>query len=114
MRHKRVEIVATDGAPLVPWWSFTKTVIAAALTMVRDRALVLDQPVSDAPYTLRQLLQHTAGLGGYFEVPDHQSAVTHGEDPWRIGDSLRHSRADRLRYSPGSGWRYSNVGYQGL
>jgi hypothetical protein len=54
------------GATIVPWWSFTKTVIAAAvLTLVRDGRLSLDDPVDGQPFTLRQLLQHRAGLPDY-------------------------------------------------
>ncbi|MGH7076536.1 MAG: hypothetical protein ACREFU_00400, partial [Acetobacteraceae bacterium] len=38
---------------VVPWWSFTKTVLAAtALALVRDHALALDQPIDEAPCAL--------------------------------------------------------------
>ncbi len=43
-------IVTEDhGADLtVPWWSFTKSVLAAAaLVLVRDGVLVLDEPFDD-------------------------------------------------------------------
>ncbi len=109
---ERGEICATRNAPLVPWWSFTKTAIAAAaLVLVRDGALVLDRPVDGRPYTLRQLLQHTAGLGDYAELAGYHAAVARGDDPWAVDELLRRSRADELRYAPGSDWRYSNIGY---
>ena len=58
-------IVTGGGATIVPWWSFTKTVIAAAvLTLVRDGRLSLDDPVDGQPFTLRQLPQHRAGTPG--------------------------------------------------
>ena len=45
--------------PMVPWWSFTKTVLAAtALSLVRDGLIRLDDPVLDQPFTLRQLQRH--------------------------------------------------------
>lgn len=38
----------------VPWWSFTKTVLAiAALRLVEDGSLVLDGPIPGAAFTLR-------------------------------------------------------------
>jgi D-alanyl-D-alanine carboxypeptidase len=50
----------------VPWWSLTKTAIAAAaLALVGEGRLALDQPPASRPYTLRQLLQHTAGVPEY-------------------------------------------------
>jgi hypothetical protein len=53
-----------DGdAPTMPWWSLSKTVIAAAaLALVKRGRLTLDDPVVGESYTLRQLLQHTSGL----------------------------------------------------
>src|SRR5258708_10761012 len=60
-------LLETPGAERsVPWWSFTKTVIAAAaLALVRDGKLGLDEAVPGRPFTLRQLLQHRAGLTTY-------------------------------------------------
>src|SRR5258708_40098707 len=50
----------------VPWWSFTKTILAAtALVLVRDGRLALDRSVESRPFTLRQLLQHQSGLADY-------------------------------------------------
>jgi len=47
----------------VPWWSFTKTILAAAApALVRDGRLTLGRLVPNRPFTLRQLLQHRAGL----------------------------------------------------
>ncbi|MEE1886735.1 serine hydrolase [Pseudomonas sp. 137P] len=59
-----------QAEPCVPWWSFTKTVLAAtALTLVRDRRLALDASLPETTYTLRQLLRHEAGLAEYGELP---------------------------------------------
>ncbi len=56
-----------EPAPLpVPWWSLTKTALAAAaLALVAGGALALDRPLPGKPFTLRQLLQHTAGVPDY-------------------------------------------------
>ncbi len=60
-------IIRNDGADaVVPWWSFTKTLIStAALALVRDGVLRLDDRLPERPYSLRMLLQHRAGLADY-------------------------------------------------
>jgi CubicO group peptidase (beta-lactamase class C family) len=96
----------------LPWWSFGKTVIAAAaLSLVRDGLLELDEAVAEGPFTLRQLLRHQAGLADYGELADYHTAVAHGEVPWPVEELLQRLDAGRLRYPPGAGWHYSNVGY---
>jgi CubicO group peptidase (beta-lactamase class C family) len=96
----------------VPWWSFTKTVLAAAtLALVRDRRLVLDDRLDGRPYTLRQLLQHRAGLANYGHLRAYHEAVARNDDAWSTAEMLRRTEADRLIYPPGTGWSYSNIGY---
>jgi len=96
----------------VPWWSFTKTVLAAtALTLVRDGLIGLDDLLPDQPFTLRQLLRHEAGLADYGELGDYHAAVANGESAWSAHEMMERLDGARLRYSPGTGWRYSNVGY---
>lgn len=97
---------------IVPWWSFTKTVLsAAALSLVRDGLVRLDTVVPDGPFTLRQLLRHEAGLADYGELAEYHAAVARGEAPWTADEMLERLDATRLRYVPGVSWRYSNVGY---
>lgn len=97
---------------IVPWWSFTKTVLSAAvLSLVRDGLVRLDDVVLDGPFTLRQLLRHEAGLADYGELAEYHTAVARGEAPWTADEMLERLDAARLRYVPGGGWRYSNVGY---
>ncbi|MCI8212210.1 serine hydrolase [Pseudomonas sp. S25] len=97
---------------IAPWWSFTKTVLAsAALTLVRDGQVGLDDQVPEGPFTLRQLLRHQAGLADYSELADYHAAVASGEPSWPADEMLQRLDATRLRYAPGEGWRYSNVGY---
>jgi CubicO group peptidase (beta-lactamase class C family) len=97
---------------VVPWWSFTKTVLAvAAMTLVRDGLIKLDDAVPEWPFTLRQLLRHQSGLADYGELPEYHAAVTAGEPSWPVEEMLQRLQATRLRYRPGEGWRYSNVGY---
>lgn len=98
--------------PCVPWWSFTKTVLAAtALTLVRDRRLALDAALPETTCTLRQLLRHEAGLADYGELPEYHAAVANHEAAWSVDEMMQRLDGARLRYDPGAGWRYSNVGY---
>ncbi|MCF4997227.1 serine hydrolase [Pseudomonas syringae] len=98
--------------PTVPWWSFTKTVLAVtALTLVRDGLVKLDELIADQSYTLRQLLRHEAGLADYGELAEYHAAVAANQPAWPADEMLQRLDASRLRYSPGTAWRYSNVGY---
>lgn len=97
---------------LIPWWSFTKTVLAAAaLTLVEEGRVGLDEPVAEGPFTLRQLLRHQAGLADYSALADYHTAVARGDAPWAPEEMLQRLDTSRLRYAPGAGWGYSNLGY---
>ena len=103
---------SAGGDALVPWWSFGKTVLAAAaLALVRDGRLALDAPLDVRPFTLRQLLQHTAGVPNYGGLASYHAAVVRGDEPWSEGELLRQVPPERLLFAPGTGWSYSNVGY---
>jgi CubicO group peptidase (beta-lactamase class C family) len=106
-------LLTTDPSqPMVPWWSFTKTVLAAtALSLVRDGLVGLDDPILEHPFTLRQLLRHEAGLADYGELAEYHAAVAANEAAWPAAEMMQRLDGARLRYSPGTGWRYSNVGY---
>jgi D-alanyl-D-alanine carboxypeptidase len=111
--------IDADGGPercsdqaRVPWWSFTKTALAtAALRLVARGRLGLDDRIDSRPYTLRQLLQHRAGVPNYGSLASYHEAVRSGEKPWEVGQLLARVAADRLDFEPGHGWCYSNVGY---
>lgn len=95
-----------------PWWSFTKTVIAmCALRLVEEGELELDALRPNKPYTLRQLLQHRAGVPNYGELEAYHEAVARSESPWSRERLLKAVDSDRLDFPPGTGWAYSNVGY---
>jgi D-alanyl-D-alanine carboxypeptidase len=97
---------------LVPWWSFTKTVLAgAALVLVAQRRLDLHEPLSGTSYSLCHLLQHTSGLPDYGGVPEYEAAVAARQKPWPQDELLRRVRGDKLLFEPGRSWSYSNIGY---
>jgi len=101
-----------ESQPLVPWWSVSKTVLAAAaLVLVEHRKLDLNAPIANAPYTLRQLLQHTSGLPDYGPNPEYHKAVGAGESPWTVDELLHRVNASTLLFAPGTRFSYSNIGY---
>lgn len=114
-------VAAVDGghlvrdeaaATMVPWWSFTKTVMAAsALVLVAQGRLALDNPLAGHPHSLRHLLGHTAGVANYGGLAAYHEAVTGGAAPWPAAELLERCEAERLRFAPGEGWAYSNIGY---
>jgi len=96
----------------VPWWSFTKTALATvALQLVAQGHLSLDDLIDSRPYTLRQLLQHRAGVPDYSGLAAYHEAIRQGDKPWGVPELLSRTAADQLDFEPGKGWRYSNVGY---
>ncbi|SNR79231.1 serine hydrolase domain-containing protein [Puniceibacterium sediminis] len=104
--------VTGDPSALFPYWSFTKTVIATcALLLTEVGAVSLESRPDGAPYTLKHLLGHTAGLPDYGQLPDYHSAVTAGETPWSRADMLDRALSLGTLFAPGQGWSYSNIGY---
>jgi len=103
---------AGDASALFPWWSFTKTALAiCALRLVEDGLLALDAPRPGKPFTLRQLLQHRAGVRNYGGLQRYHDAVARGDPPWPRAELLEAAGAERLDFEPGAGWAYSNIGY---
>lgn len=100
-----------DTGP-VPWWSFTKTVLAiGALRLVEDGMLCLDTPIAGERFNLRQLLRHEAGLADYGLIAQYQGDVAAGRTPWSVEHLLDRVDVRSSRGTPGEVWRYSNVGY---
>ncbi len=97
---------------LVPWWSFTKTLIAAcALRLVEQGHVNLDNSLEGKPYTLRQLLQHRAGIANYGGLRVYHEAVSRGEEPWTTEELLARMNVENLLFNPGQRFMYSNIGY---
>ncbi|OWT66218.1 serine hydrolase domain-containing protein [Candidimonas nitroreducens] len=112
-------IIAADGKAritgvetLIPWWSYTKTALSIALLRLsEDGKIDLDETVDGKPYTPAQLLRHEAGLPDYGLLAAYHADVRAGRPPWTIDALMKAIDADRLRYEPGQGWAYSNIGY---
>ncbi len=111
LRGSGEPVIEGSQAP-VPWWSFSKTALAACtLLLAAEGRLALDDSLKGRPYTLRQLLQHRAGVPEYGRMAAYHEAVAGGDAPWTVEELLRRVDADRLDFEPGTGWAYSNVGY---
>ncbi|WP_164868109.1 serine hydrolase domain-containing protein [Rhodovarius crocodyli] len=102
---------ADDGARR-PWWSLTKTAIAAGvLALARDGLVALDEPLPVPGATPRALLLHRAGLPDYGWLAGYHAAVAEGGPAWSAGEML--ARAAFLA-PPAAGFSYSNIGYMHL
>jgi CubicO group peptidase (beta-lactamase class C family) len=96
----------------VPWWSFTKTALSIALLRLSEGGRIdLDKAVEGKPFTPTQLLRHEAGLPDYGSLAAYHVVVEAGRPPWTVDVLREATEADRLRYEPGQGWAYSNIGY---
>ncbi|MCO6418115.1 beta-lactamase family protein [Siccirubricoccus sp. KC 17139] len=105
-------LAADASAAVVPWWSFSKTLIAAcALRLAEQGRLSLDGILDEGPYSLRDLLQHRAGLGNYGGMAAYHQAVARNEEPWTDTELLARIPPDRLAFPPRQGFAYSNVGF---
>ena len=127
-------IAEAGGTPEVVWvpssgseepaylaYSITKTFTAALLLQLRDeRRLTLDDrfarwfpriPGSDR-ISLRQLLNHTAGIPDYGGLASYHEAVRAAPaSPWSFERFAAETFDKGLRFDPGSSWAYSNPGY---
>ncbi len=104
-----------------PVYSISKTMIAVCVLRLAElRALVIDDPIScwlaDLPFgddvTLRQLLNHTAGVPNYSVLPEQLAALKASPGKaWTFEQFIEHTCHRGLDFSPGEGWCYSNTGY---
>jgi D-alanyl-D-alanine carboxypeptidase len=105
-------LVSEHDTAIVPWWSITKTCLAAcALVLVAGGRLELDRPLAGHRFTLRQLLQHTSGLGCYTDMDVYEAAVERHADAWSDDELIRQFETQAPLREPGQGWSYSNFGY---
>ena len=106
------EQVETNSTRIVPWWSYTKTIISAAALSLVDRALLsLDDAVAGRSFSLRQLLQHRSGLPDYGFLPAYHDDVGARRTPWTVDEMLERCQINAPLFAPGMGWSYSNIGY---
>lgn len=113
-----------DASARFPIYSITKPMIATIiLQLVEADALSLETPLRDivgphgtwldAAITVRQTLNHTAGLPDYGGVTAYHRALrADPTTPWSDDVFLACARELGPRFAAGEGWAYSNIGYQ--
>jgi len=111
--------LATDARFYI--YSITKTLLAAIALQLVDRGEVaLDRAIQEylpeyplsTPVTVRQVLNHTAGLPDYGGIPEYATAVRAcPEMAWSLDEFLARTLVNGLQFAPGDGWAYSNIGY---
>jgi len=104
-----------------PVYDITKTVIAVCVLRLAElRALDIDDPISrwvaDLGFgddvSLRRLLNHTAGVPDYGDLPEQIAALEASPGKaWTYAQFIEHTCHRGLDFSPGEGWHYSNTGY---
>jgi CubicO group peptidase (beta-lactamase class C family) len=105
----------TAGAP-VPVGSITKAVTAtAAMVLVGDGDLELDEPLSDTVPELRELPRRLRGRLTLRHVLSHTGGLTCDAAEVRAATPRRHvidcCRGVEVLYDPGLAFSYSNIGY---
>jgi D-alanyl-D-alanine carboxypeptidase len=91
-------------------YSVTKTFLAVVVLRL---GLELDAPAGHGA-TLRQLLNHTAGIPDYgpSRLPEYAGALRDSpSEPWGDDELLERALAQGPDFEPGAGWAYSNTGY---
>ena len=102
-------------------FSITKTFTATLILQLCEQgALGLDDSVT-AWYprltgadrvSVRQLLNHTAGIPDYGSIPAYHEAVRSSpSEPWSFDRFAAETLDKGLLFPPGTGWAYSNPGY---
>lgn len=63
--------------------------------------------------TLEHLLNHTSGIPDYCSLKEyHQTVAENPSQPWSDDVFLEKTLSRPMDFEPGSGWYYSNTGYQ--
>ncbi len=107
--------------PLFLAYSITKTFTAAlALKLCEEGLLSLDAPLDKwfptiehaSHISIRQLLNHTAGIPDYGGNAAYHEAVRSSPSlPWSFEQFAAETFEKGMLFAPGQGWAYSNPGY---
>ncbi len=116
MANVELAVPVTDSTVFEVGSISKQFVSAAAMLLVQDNKLGLDDPIHQylpnlpsewLGVTVRQLLTHTSG------IPDYEEIRTYDVYRFRLTPEevirLAHSRP--MDFRPGTGWYYSNTGY---
>lgn len=117
--HEQTVMLEPDAQFYV--YSVTKSLLATVmLQLVEQGRIALDAPIQaylpnlplDPPVTVRQLLNHTAGIPDYGGLPAYfESLKADPTQPWTSDEFLSNTLTQGLTFAPGQGWGYSNIGF---
>ncbi len=120
-RPETVWLPESATEPVFLAYSITKTFVATLVLMLCDEGrLHLDDPLAGwfpgiagaDRISVRQLLNHTAGIPDYSGIPAyHESVRSSSSMPWSFERFAAETFDKALRFEPGEGWEYSNPGY---
>lgn len=105
-----------DGARFYVY-SLTKTFVAARLLQLNidldcPLSVHMAEPSLPEGVTVRRLLNHTAGVPSYTDLPDYAPATRREPGhPWSVEEVMDRCCRGKLDFPPGQGWHYSNTGY---
>lgn len=101
--------------------SNSKTMVATVILKLREEGkLSLDDTIYkfmphqinvDGKITVRQLLQHTAGIYNYTDHPLFAGHLNAGLSIFWKPDTVLKNYVSAPYFSPGTSWKYSNTGY---
>lgn len=102
-------------------YSITKTYTATVVLALTERGLIsLNKPIAtylsglELPdsITVQRLLNHTAGIPNYAELPDYVDKTREKPgQPWSFDYVIDRTCKGQIDFNPGEGWHYSNTGY---
>lgn len=97
--------------------SITKQFTAMSVLQLQERGLLdlndkLDKYIPGFPegdkITLHHLLTNTSGIGDIVDMPEIMGSITHR---WTVDEMIRVFKNKPIEFSPGTRFRYSNIGY---
>lgn len=114
--------IAADAAFYI--YSVSKPLLASLVLQLAERDdIQLDAPASQwvpdqrlpQSATIRQLLNHTAGLPDYGALKPYNDDLRQSPgQPWTDEMFFKRTLAQGPLFEPGEGWSYSNIGYLAL
>ncbi|HEY9801245.1 MAG TPA: serine hydrolase domain-containing protein [Leptolyngbyaceae cyanobacterium] len=112
---------SNPNEPVFLAYSITKTFSATVLLLLQENGqLSLEDPLAcwfpeiaqADSITVRQLLNHTAGIPDYGSLPAYHNTVRScPSTPWTFEQFAAVTFEQGLRFAPGTSWAYSNPGY---
>ena len=89
------------------------------LQLVEQKKLKLDEKLTEyypgyradtgSKITIRQLLNHTSGLGNFFHLDGYKTVEA--RNPYTLDEFISKFCSEDLNFEPGTQFRYSNAGY---